>query len=130
MSAEELAPHLPLPNEDLENKYVGFGSAAQKTYGLLTISGGDDFVLLAACQDHLKRLGARGEATPLGFTAPEGLGKESLVFELRTASGALGRLGCGRVGKRFVALGVVVADPTPGLGEAAFQRLGETLTVR
>lgn len=130
LSADELAPHLPLPNEDLDNKYIGFGSAAQRTYGLLTISGGEDFVLLAACEEQLRRLGARGEATPLKFTAPEGLGKESLVFELRTASGALGRLGCGRVGKRFVALGVVVTDPTPGLGEAAFERLGATLTVR
>ena len=130
MSASQLAPHLPLPDEDLEHKYVGFGSASYRTYGLLTIAGGEDFELLSACQNHLKRLGGLSEAVPLGFTAPEGLGRESLVFQLRTASGALGRLGCGRVGKRFVALAVVVADPTPGLGESAFQQIGEVLTVR
>ncbi len=130
LSAEELAPHLPLPNDDLDHKFVGFGSKAERAFGLLTVAGGDDFELLPACEEHLKRLGSLSDPVPLAFTAPEGLGSQSLVFALRTASGALGRLGCGRVGKRFVALAVLVADPTPGPGEAAFAKIGSLLTVR
>jgi hypothetical protein len=131
LAADQLGGHLPLPDEDLDHKYVAFGSPAEKTYGLLAIRGGDDaFELLPTCLVFLKGVGGLAETTPLGFAAPAGLGRESVVFRLRTATGALGRLGCGRVGKRFVALAVVVADPTPGPGEQAFERIGKVLLIR
>jgi hypothetical protein len=130
LTPEELAPHLPLPSEDLDNKYVGFGSRLNRTYGLLTLTNVEDVQLLPACQDQLRRLGAINEPQPLGPAAPEAFGKESMLFELRTASGALGKFGCGKVGKRLVTMGVVVLDPTPGIGASAFERVSAGLTVR
>ena len=130
LTREELAPHLPLPSEDLDNKYVGFGSRLHRTYGLLSLSNGEKLQVLAGCQNQLRRLGGINEPQPLGFAAPSAFGKDSMVFELRTATGATGRLACGRVGQRFVALGVIVLEPTPGVGAAAFEKVSAGLSVR
>ncbi len=129
LTAEELAPHLPLPSEDLDNKYVGFGSPANRTYALLTLTNVEQVQLLPACQEQLRRLGGINEPTPLGFAAPEAFGKESMMFDLRTSSGATGRFACGKPGKRLITLGVVVVDPTPTVGAAAFDKVIAGLTI-
>lgn len=130
LAPEELAPHLPLPSDDVDTKHVGFGSRRNRTFGLLTLSTAETPALIPACQDQLRRLGGVKDPTPLGSAAPDVFGKDSAVFALRTASGATGTLACGRVGKRFVALGVIVLDPTPGVGTQAFERVAAGLTIR
>ena len=130
LTAEELAPHLPLPSEDLDNKYVGFGSRLNRTFGLLTLTNVEQLHLLAACQDQLRRLGAISDPQPLGSSAPDAFGRESILFELRTASGSAGRFACAKIGQRFVTLSVVVLDPTPSIGAAAFEKVSAGLTVR
>ena len=129
LAPEEMAPHLPLPSEDLDNKYVGFGSQSARTYGLLTLTNTEEFQLLPSCQEQLRRLGGISEPTPLGYAAPEAFGKESMMFDLRTSSGATGKFACGKAGKRFITLGVVVVDPTPTIGAAAFDKVIAGLTI-
>ncbi len=129
LTAEELAPHLPLPSEDLDNKYVGFGSRVSRTYGLLTLTNIDDVASAPACQEQLRRLGGINEPGP-GRAAPANFGKDSVVLDLRTGTGATGRLGCAKIGKRFITLGVVVLEPTPGVGAAAFEKISAGLTIR
>src|SRR4051794_13112043 len=103
LTTEELSPHLPLPSEDLDNKYVGFGSRLNRTFGLLTLTNIDEVQLLPACQDQLRRLGGINDPQP-GPAAPAAFGKEAMTFDLRTASGATGRLACAKIGKRFITL--------------------------
>ncbi len=129
LQREELAPHLPLPSDDLDRKHVGFGSRRNRSFGLLTLSTAANVVPLQGCQDQLRRIGGVNEATPLGSAAPVAFGKDSLMLEIRAASGATGQLACGRVGERFVTLSVIVLDPTPGVGAAAFDRVAAGLTV-
>ncbi len=128
LTTEELSPHLPLPSEDLDNKYVGFGSRLNRTFGLLTLTNIDDVQLVPACQDQLRRLGGINDPQP-GPAAPAAFGKDAMTFDLRTASGASGRLACAKMGKRFITLGVVVLDPTPGIGSEAFEKICAGLTI-
>jgi hypothetical protein len=130
MTADELAPYLPLPVESLENKYVGFGTRIQRTWGLLTLSSDEKIQLIGGCQEQHQRIGSVNDAVPIDAVAPKVLGKQSLVFEVRTASGAVGRLACGRVGNRFVALALVGLDPSPGVLEVTFEKIGAGLIVR
>lgn len=130
MTRPELLPHLPLPSDDLDTQYLGFGSAGTRTFGLLALTSvEDDAKILPACADWVHRLGALNDPQPIAFAAPAPFAQPSFIFDLRLPSGAAGRLACGRAKTRLASLAVVVADPTPGTGAAAFEQVTGGLTL-
>jgi hypothetical protein len=68
---------------------------------------------------------------PLARPAPVSFGSKALVYELRTAGGAQGALGCGQLEDgRLVGLGVVAASTEGEAGEAAFAAVGAGLALQ
>jgi hypothetical protein len=131
LGREQLGLHLALPSPTLNGGGVGFGDSAQGRYGMLWVERGPGQKLAAGCQALLGSLGGTGEPRPLSRPAPAAMGRQSLVYALRTPEGARGALGCGLLGDgRLVGLAVVAVSAEEGRGESSFQAVGEGLTLR
>lgn len=117
----DLQPHLVLPWDGGKTVNVGFVQPAPRAVGVLSVSRDEQPALDEACRDALLRLGVKNPMPKLELSAPKALGSPAKLVELKTASGASGRFGCGVVGARLVTLAVVSQDPAPDVGAAAFE---------
>ncbi|MHB8877236.1 MAG: zinc ribbon domain-containing protein [Myxococcaceae bacterium] len=131
LSRDEMAPHLRPPLSTATAKSVGFGNKVRRVYGALTIDRDPASQLIGGCQEHLRALGGVGDAVPVVAPTPTALGGGALAYALRTASGASGRLACGKLSDgRFVALAVVGQDPDPRIAEVVFEQVGSSLSLK
>ena len=131
LSREEMAPHLRPPLDTATAKSVGFGNKVRRVYGAVTLDSDASSQLIGGCQEHLRSLGGVGDPVPAGSPAPATLGKGALSYTLRTASGASGRLACGKLADgRFVALAVVAQDPDPRTATQVFEQVGAALSFK
>ncbi|MBI3181559.1 MAG: zinc ribbon domain-containing protein [Myxococcales bacterium] len=131
LSREEMLPHLHLPLATASARSFGFGNRAKRIYGALTIDRDPGSQLIGGCQEHLRVLGGTNPPVPLGSPAPGAFGSSGLVLELRTASGAVGRLSCGKLPDgRLAMLAVVAQDPDPRVGRAVFEQIGASLSIK
>jgi len=125
---EQLPPHLTIPRA-LAGSSVAFGGGG--ALGVLTVERDRNVQLIGGCQSYLESLGAQSPPRPAEGPAPSALGEVALVYELHTTTGDVGRLGCGKLDDgRFVALAVVTADRAPAAAQAAFDMVGQGLTVK
>lgn len=128
LGREEMLPHLHLPLAGGTARSFGFGNKAKRIYGALTFDRGA--ALIGGCQELLRSLGGVQEGAPVSSSAPRALGQPALVLELRTASGAVGRLACGKLADgRLAALAVVAQDPDPHVGATIFEQVGASLSI-
>ncbi len=128
MSRDEMVPHLHLPLPGGTARHFGFGNRARRVYGALTIDDGPSSQLVGGCQEHLRVLGGVNAPVPLPVRPPAAF-QSGLVFELRTASGAVGRLSCGQLSDGRVAALAVVAQGEGGDGEAVFEQIAAGLRI-
>jgi hypothetical protein len=126
MTPEEVRPDLDVPDESGKTKYLPFGDEKAHVYAVLIVSR-DDEQLNAGCPWQIKRLGGVTDATPLSLPPPGVLAEGGLLFDLRTKSGASGRIACSVAKGRLVALAVVARERDGNLGAKMFEQLAMTL---
>lgn len=125
---EQLAPHLRVPRATSGSSVAFAGDA---TFGILTVERDRSIQLIGGCQSYLEALGATNAPKPVDGAAPAPLGEVALVYEVRSPAGDVGRLGCGKLDDgRFVALAVVSVGQDSAAAQAAFDRVGQGLTIR
>lgn len=130
LSRDEMTPHLRPPLDTPTAKSAGFGNKVRRVYGSVTLDSNSSSQLIGGCQEHLRSLGGVGDPVPAAGTAPAGLGSGALLYALRTASGASGRLGCGKLPDgRFVALAVVALESEPTAAQV-FEQVGAALSFK
>ncbi|MBJ6765337.1 zinc ribbon domain-containing protein [Myxococcaceae bacterium JPH2] len=128
---ERLGGGLQIPQAALDAGGVAFGDQSMSRYGVLWVQRTPGNPLAPACQGLLKALGGQGEPRAASRSAPGALGGKSVVYALRTASGARGALGCGLLADgRLVGLAVVATSEEEGKGESAFAVVGEGLALQ
>ncbi len=128
---EALVNHLMAPPESGTSAALGFGNPARGVYGLLTADREEGSSLLSGCQALRRTLGAVDDPRPLAHPAPRALGKESIVYPLRTRAGSAGLIGCGRLEDgRLVGFCVLDGVGNQPRAEALFDRVGEGLRLQ
>jgi hypothetical protein len=125
---ERLPPHLTVPRA-VAGASVAF--AGESSFGVLTVERDRSIQLIGGCQSYLESIGATNPPRPVDGAAPAALGEVALVYEVRSPAGDVGRLGCGKLDDgRFVALAVVSADRGGTPAQAAFDLVGQGLTIK
>jgi len=125
---ESLAPHLKMPRSSSGSSVAFGGNAA---FGVLTVERDRSIQLIGGCQSYLESLGATNPPKPVEGTIPAALGEVALVYEVRSAAGDVGRLGCGKLDDgRFVALAVVTVGQSVPAAQSAFELVGQGLTIK
>jgi hypothetical protein len=125
---EQLAPHLKMPKASSGSSVAFSGNGA---FGILTVERDRSIQLIGGCQSYLEALGATNPPKPVEGAVPGALGEVALVYEVRSTAGDVGRLGCGKLDDgRFVALAVVTAGQGPPEAQAAFELVGQGLTIK
>ena len=131
LTRDEMAPHLRPPLSTATARSFGFGNKVRRVYGAFTIDADSGSQLIGGCQEHLRALGGVGDPAPVAAAAPAAFGASALAYELRTASGAAGRLACGKLADgRFVALAVVAQDSDPRSAAAVLDQVGASLELK
>ncbi|MFT3843174.1 MAG: hypothetical protein QM723_39685 [Myxococcaceae bacterium] len=126
MTPEEVRGDLDVPDESGKTKYLPFGDEKNHIYGVLIVSR-DEEQINAGCPWQIKRLGGVTDATPLSLPAPGALAEGGLLFDLRTRSGASGRIACSVAHGRLTALAVVARERTGNVGAKFFEQLAQTV---
>lgn len=99
--------------------------------GILTVDRNAGQQPIGRCQEHLAALGSLEPPRALTRPAPERLGDSTLMYEVRTKTGAVGRLACARLPDgRFVALALVARGGDALAADAAFDEVGAGLTLK
>ncbi len=128
LQPEDVAPDLDVPAESGKTRYTCFGDVKAHLFGVMVVSK-DEEQLEVGCPWQIKRLGGVTDAAPLSLPPPGALGQGGLLFDLRTRSGATGRIACATLGGKLVGLAVVSREREPGAGAKAFEQLALTLKV-
>ncbi len=110
---------------------VGFANGALRTVGLLFVKRDAEAQAIAGCASLHHALGGTHEARPLPERPPQALAPDAVVYELRTFSGATGKLSCGKLADgRFAALAVVGVVPGTDVGARVFEEVGAGLSLK
>jgi hypothetical protein len=118
----DVAPHLTVPAETQRERHSPFGNKQKGIFGLVSRNYGGVTDYAAGCEDWLKAIGNTIAVKKLGHAASM-FGPESVVLELKTGSGASGKLACGLVQGTLWGVAVVATDPNGAVGNAEFDRI-------
>jgi hypothetical protein len=125
----ELAAHLKLPSGGWST--AAFASGKERAVGLLLVKKDPAAQAIGGCGALHHALGGTNVVHPLPQRPPAALGDSAVVYELRTFSGATGRLACGKLpDDRFVALAVLGVIPDPEVASRAFEAVGAGLSLK
>lgn len=131
LTAEQLTAALTVPPPSLTSGSAAFGDVKKKQFGVVTVQKMEEGQLVSSCRALHKTVGGRGEAEPTSHHAPSVLGSPSVVFRLKTATGATGLMACGKKPDgRLIALTVVQMSASDTATDALFDAVGAGLQLK